>query len=166
MKKTLILNASYEPLAVVGWKRGFVLCHFSIDDEPSARVEKNYEARIDAGDGREFYKPAVIVLRRHISVRPKRIRLNSQAIFRRDDYTCQYCEKKCGPGSISVDHVIPKSKGGKDTWRNLVAACFPCNNKKGHFSLDECDMQLIRLPFTPVFPNDPNTPEEWEEYLF
>ena len=75
MKKTLILNASYEPLAVVGWKRGFVLCHFSIDDKPSARVEKNYQDQIEAGEGRIFYKPAVIVLRRHINVRPKRIRL-------------------------------------------------------------------------------------------
>ena len=166
MKKTLILNASYEPLAVVGWKRGFVLCHFSIDDKPSARVERNYEDQIEAGEGRIFYKPAVIVLRRQISIRPKRIRLNSQAVFRRDNFTCQYCAKKCSSGEISVDHVIPKSKGGKDTWRNLVAACLPCNNKKSHLSLDECGMELLRLPFTPVFPNDPDTPEEWEEYLF
>ena len=70
MKKTLILNASYEPLSVVGWKRGLILCNFSIDDQPTARLEKNYEDTINAGEGRIFHKPAVIILRRQISVRP------------------------------------------------------------------------------------------------
>ena len=151
MKKTLILNASYEPLSVVGWKRGFILCNFSIDDQPSARLEKNYEDTIDAGEGRIFHKPAVIILRRQISVRPKRIKLTSPAIFRRDNSTCQYCGVICTPNTISIDHIIPKSKGG---------------NLKGNKTLDECDLELARLPFTPVWPNDPDTPEEWEEYLF
>lgn len=166
MKKTLVLNASYEPLSVVGWKRGFILCNCSIDDKPSARVEKNYNEKIEAGEDRLFYKPAVIILRRQISVRPKRVKLTHSAIFRRDDYTCQYCEKKCSHDSISIDHIIPKSLGGRNTWRNLAAACMPCNNKKSNQTLDECEMELTRLPFTPVWPNDPDTPEEWEEYLF
>lgn len=166
MKKTLVLNASYEPLSVVGWKRGFVLCNCPIDSSPSARIEKNYDEKIEAGEGRVFYKPAVIVLRRQISVRPKRIKLTHPAIFRRDNYTCQYCEVKCSPQTISIDHIIPKSKGGKNTWANLVTACMSCNNKKSDMTLDQCEMELLRLPFIPVFPNDPNTPEEWEQYLF
>jgi hypothetical protein len=166
VKKTLVLNASYEPLSVVGWKRGFILCNCSIDDKPSARVEKNYDERIEVGDDRVFYKPAVIILRRQISVRPKRVKLTHPAIFKRDSYTCQYCEKKCSPDLVSIDHIIPKSLGGRNIWRNLVAACKPCNNKKSNQTLDECGMELIRLPFTPVWPNNLSTPEEWEEYMF
>ena len=133
MKKTLILNATYEPLTVVGWKRGFVLCNFSIDDRPTARLEKNYE---------------------------------DPAVFKRDSYQCQYCGIYCKPDVVSIDHIIPRSKGGKNKWRNLVTACKPCNNIKGDKTLDECEMELNRLPFTPVWPNDTDTPEEWEEYLF
>jgi len=166
MKKTLILNATYEPLTVVGWKRGFVLCNFSIDDRPTARLEKNYEDTISAGEGRTFYKPAVIVLRRQIPVRPKRIKLTHPAVFKRDSYQCQYCGMYCKPDVVSIDHIIPRSKGGKNKWRNLVTACKPCNNIKGDKTLDECEMELNRLPFTPVWPNDTDTPEEWEEYLF
>jgi len=166
MKKTLVLNASYEPLVIVGWKRGFVLCNFSIDNKPSARVEKEYGELIQAGENHIFYKPAVIVLRKQIPVRPKRIRLTSSAIFKRDNETCQYCGIKCGKHTISVDHIIPRARGGKNTWRNLVTACVTCNNTKGHLFLNECGMELMRLPFTPVFPNDSSTPEEWEEYLF
>ena len=166
MKKTLILNATYEPLSVVGWKRGFVLCNFSIDDRPTARLEKNYEDTINAGEGRIFYKPAVIVLRRQIPVRPKRIKLTHPAVFKRDSYRCQYCGIYCKPDVVSIDHIIPRSKGGKNKWRNLVTACKPCNNVKGDKTLDECEMELNRLPFTPVWPNDTDTPEEWEEYLF
>ena len=165
-KKTLVLNATYEPLSVVGWKRGFVLSNFSIDDRPSARVEKNYKERIKMGDNRVFYKPAVVVLRKQIPVRPRRVKLTNSAIFKRDNRVCQYCGIKCSTDVISIDHIIPKSLGGKNTWRNLVTACKPCNNKKGDRTLDECGMKLSRLPFTPVWPNNPNIPREWDGYLF
>jgi len=165
-KKTLVLNASYEALSVVSWKRGFVLANFSIDDAPSARVEKNYEEEIEVGDDRVFYKPAIVVLRRQIPVRPRRVKLTHSAIFRRDNYTCQYCGIECTADTISVDHIIPKSQGGRNTWRNLVTACKFCNNRKGHKTLDRCEMKLARLPFVPVWPNDPDIPEEWEQYLF
>ena len=165
-KKALVLNAGYEPLSVVSWKRGFVLSNFSIDGDPSARTERNYEERIAVGDGRIFYKPAVVVLRKQIPVRPRKVKLTHSAVFRRDNYTCQYCRVRCATDIISVDHVIPKFQGGKNTWRNLVTACKSCNNKKGHRTLDVCEMKLARLPFAPVWPNDPSIPEEWEGHLF
>ena len=165
MKKTLVLNSSYEPLSIVGWRKGFVLCNFSLDGSPSARVEKNYKETFSTVSS-TFKKPSVIVLRRQIPVRPRRVKLTYQAIFRRDSQVCQYCGLQCTSKVTSIDHIIPKSKGGKDTWRNLVTACFPCNNKKGSKTLDECGMSLSRLPFTPVWPNDPGIPSEWEVYLF
>ena len=165
MKKTLVLNSSYEPLSIVSWRKGFVLCNFSIDDNPTARTERNYDEMFHTVD-KAFFKPAVVVLRRQIPVRPKRVKLTHSAVFRRDNHTCQYCAVHCAGSMVSIDHVIPKSKGGRNTWNNLVTACVPCNNRKGSKTLDECGMELIRLPFTPVWPNDPNTPNEWEEYLF
>ena len=165
MKKTLVLNSSYEPISIVSWKRGFVLCNFSIDDIPTARVEKNYNETFNSIN-QQFNKPAVIVLRKQITVRPKRVKLTHRAVFARDNNICQYCGAKCTPKTISLDHVIPKSKGGKNNWQNLVTACFPRNNFKGDKTLDQTEMQLIRLPFTPVWPNDSEASPEWEEYLF
>ena len=165
MKKCLVLNCSYEPLSIIGWRKAFVLCNFSVDDRPSARVEKEYDETFNTIND-TFKKPSVIVLRKQIPIRPRRVRLSSEAVFKRDNNFCQYCGVKCNSKNISVDHIIPKSKGGKNTWSNLVTACFSCNNKKGSKTLDECGMQLNRLPFTPVWPNDPDTPEEWEDYLF
>lgn len=164
-KKTLVLNSSYESLSIVSWKKGFVLCHFSIDDTPAARVERNYDERFRTVD-QSFNKPSVIVLRKQIPVRPRRVKLTHQSVFRRDNHQCQYCEVECTSKTISIDHVIPRSRGGKNTWVNLVAACISCNNSKGSKTLDECGLELMRIPFTPVWPNYPNTPNEWEEYLF
>lgn len=165
MKKTLVLNCSYEPLSIVGWRKGFVLCNFSLDGKPSARIEKYYKETFRTVD-KVYKKPSVVVLRKQIPVRPRRVKLTHQAIFRRDNHSCQYCGIDCTSKNISIDHIIPKSKGGKNTWINLVTACVSCNNKKGSKTLDECGMALRRLPFTPVWPNDPDVPAEWEEYLF
>ena len=165
MKRTLVLNCSYEPLSIIGWRKAFVLCNFSLDNRPSARVEREYEETFRTVSA-EYKKPSVVVLRKQISVRPRRVKLSSEEVFKRDNRLCQYCGIKCTDKIISIDHIIPKSKGGRNTWNNLVTACFACNNKKGSKTLDQCDMELSRLPFTPVWPNDPDTPEEWEDYLF
>lgn len=104
-------------------------------------------------EGTKFMVPAVIRLVRAVAYRAKYLRPTRNAIFRRDRYTCQYCGDK---NKISLDHVLPISRGGKDTWENLVTACFPCNNKKGNRTPDEASMALAKQPqrWTPVFTSE------------
>jgi 5-methylcytosine-specific restriction endonuclease McrA len=75
------------------------------------------------------------------------IELSRKNIIRRDNYRCQYCGKKTS--TLTIDHVIPKSRGGTDTWDNLVAACVKCNNKKGNRTPSEANMPLLKKPRKP-----------------
>lgn len=164
-RKTLLLNSSYEPLTVISWKRAIVLCYFPVDDLPAARIEKEYEKFVRSPTS-TLKIPAVAVLRKQIKVRPRSVSLSNENVFIRDGFCCQYCGMVFPKEQLTIDHVIPRSKGGRNNWQNLVAACLPCNNAKGDKTLDELEFCLRRLPFTPPWPNIPNTPSEWEEYLF
>lgn len=90
-----------------------------------------------------FLVPTVIKLVKQISFRIYNLRPTRNAILRRDKFVCQYCGAK---NSLTVDHVIPKSKGGSNTWENLVAACITCNNRKGSKTLEETGLKLKRKP--------------------
>jgi 5-methylcytosine-specific restriction endonuclease McrA len=91
--------------------------------------------------------PTIVRLRLYIRVPYKKIVLSRKNILRRDHHKCQYCNKYDVP--LTIDHIIPKSKGGDDSWENLVAACVRCNNKKGDRSPEEAMMQLIKKPTKP-----------------
>jgi 5-methylcytosine-specific restriction endonuclease McrA len=98
----------------------------------------------------------------------RRILLSRKNVLRRDGQRCQYCGNR---DSLTVDHVYPKSRGGPDTWENLVAACVPCNNRKGNRTPDEANMKLRRRPFRPshvMFIRDyvGSLEETWKPYLF
>ena len=75
--------------------------------------------------------------------------LNNAALFRRDDYICLYCGRRCRESMLSRDHVTPVSRGGRDVWNNVVTACKPCNSFKGNRTPEECGSQLLAVPFTP-----------------
>lgn len=91
----------------------------------------------------KFLVPALIRLTKQVAFRALQIRPTRNAIFKRDKYTCQYCGEK---SRISLDHVLPVSRGGKNTWENLVTACFSCNNKKGNRTPEEANMKLLTQP--------------------
>ncbi|HJY63569.1 MAG TPA: HNH endonuclease [Ignavibacteria bacterium] len=91
--------------------------------------------------------PTIVRLRIYIRVPYKKIVLSRKNILRRDHHKCQYCNKSDLP--LTIDHIVPKSKGGDDSWENLVAACVRCNNKKGDRSPEEALMPLIRRPNKP-----------------
>lgn len=105
---------------------------------------------IDQG---KFLVPALIRLTQKIAFRAMQIRPSRNAIFRRDKHTCQYCGDKT---KISLDHVLPVSRGGKNTWENLVTACFSCNNRKGNKTPEEAGMKLLSTPkhWSPAIPPD------------
>lgn len=95
--------------------------------------------------------PQVILLINYDDVYHTSIRFSQRAIYRRDQYTCQYCEKKLTGKELSVDHIIPVSKGGANNFMNCVTACKQCNNRKANFEAHEVGMTLIKKPINPTW---------------
>jgi len=116
-----------------------------------------------------FPFPTVIRLNSYIRVPFLKVLLNRKNILKRDGYKCAYCGRSDLP--LTIDHVIPRSKGGKDTWENLVAACYRCNNKKGNRTPAEANMPLLIKPYRPThimfIKNSVNRLDEsWKPFLF
>ena len=122
---------------------------------------------------RSFRLPAVIKLR--VYIRPYlslSVRLSRQNIFLRDGHVCQYCRKKLPEKRLTVDHVMPMSRGGRHEWTNVVTACSQCNNRKGAKSVEAAGMTLATRPLKPRWlPNrdlegeDGRMPPAWQPYL-
>jgi len=138
MSKVLVLNASYEPLNITSWRRAVVL----IIKGKAERVEHN--SKFVYAD---FPLPTVIRLRHYVRIPYKDIPLTRRNLLQRDNHTCQYCNF-AGDG-LTLDHVIPRSRGGGDTWENMVTACVRCNVKKGNRTPREADMPLLSHPRKP-----------------
>ena len=163
--RVLVLNASYEPLNVCTVRRALVL------------ILKEKAEVLERGDGvlrsetMRIDRPEVIRLISFVRV-PRDIhrrRITRKAVLARDGWTCQYCGSD--KHSLTVDHVIPRSRGGESVWENIVASCAPCNRKKGNRLPQEIRMHPKRRPRPPgptVFIRiaAPRTPAAWEPYLF
>lgn len=113
--------------------------------------------------------PTIVRLRVYIRVPYKKIVLSRKNIMRRDNHRCQYCKRT--DLALTIDHIIPKSKGGDDSWENLIAACVKCNNKKGDRTPDEANMPLLKKPSKPshiTFMKHfiGRIDEEWKPYLY
>jgi len=137
----LVLNGNYEPLNVCTTKRsmGLILAD-------KAMVVENGRGFIHTVS-RAFERPSVIRLF-YVVRRPRpRVRLSKREVLRRDEYRCQYCGQRMG--RLTIDHVVPRSRGGVHSWKNLVAACPQCNRRKGGRTLAEARMKLLRQPFEP-----------------
>lgn len=93
--------------------------------------------------------PEVILIPRYDGMPAQGITFSRKNIYKRDNYTCQYCGRKPGSCELSIDHIIPRSRGGRSDWANCVLACVECNKKKGNKTLDETGMKLQRKPFRP-----------------
>ena len=161
--KVLVLNQSYEPLMVINAKRAIVL----IIKEKVKMLEK-YSDNIRSVQN-SFDLPSVIRLNFYVHLKYKDIVLNRRNILKRDDYRCQYCAKQATP--LTIDHIVPKNKGGKDSWENLVAACSKCNTRKGDTLLKHMDMKLLKKPRKPsklfqlqTYVNKKQ--DNWKQYLF
>ena len=161
--KVLVLNQSYEPLMVINAKRAIVL----IIKEKVKMLEK-YSENIRSVQN-SFDLPSVIRLNFYVHLKYKDIVLNRRNILKRDDYRCQYCAKQATP--LTIDHIVPKNKGGKDSWENLVAACSKCNTRKGDTLLKHMDMKLLKKPRKPsklfqlqTYVNKKQ--DNWKQYLF
>lgn len=138
MSKVLVLNASYEPLNITSWRRAVIL----LLKGKAEQLEHNGHYLY-----RDFPLPSVIRLRYYVRVPYKEIPLTRRHILDRDRHTCQYCHYR--GEQLTLDHVIPRSRGGGDTWENLVTACVRCNVKKGNRTPKEANMTLQTSPRKP-----------------
>ncbi len=141
--KVLVLNSNYEPLNVSTMRRAIRLLVLQ-----KAEMVYSYDGQVIRSSSRAFPKPSVIRLKYYIGIR-REIPLTKRNILKRDNYTCQYCGRRDLP--LTIDHVIPKRMGGKDTWENLVCACVECNNKKGDRTPEQAGMKLLKKPRKPSY---------------
>jgi 5-methylcytosine-specific restriction endonuclease McrA len=145
MSKVLVLNATYEPISFVTLKRAVVL----LLKEKAEVIEANVERKLRA-EKTTFPYPLVIRLVTYVPVpRFFNLPLSRRSLLSRDNYTCQYCGSTEHP--LTIDHVIPKSRGGKTEWTNVVAACVSCNRKKGNKLPVEARMIPKHPPAKPAY---------------
>ncbi|MDJ0797377.1 MAG: HNH endonuclease [Calothrix sp. MO_167.B12] len=162
MGKVLVLNASYEPLNITSWRRATVL----VIKGKAERIEHNGKMVYT-----DFPLPTVIRLRHYVRVPYKEIPLTRRNILHRDGHTCQYCGYT--GDELTLDHVVPRSRGGGDSWDNMVTACVRCNVKKGSRTPQEARMPLHHQPRRPysslyfeVSKHLKNgLHEEWQKYV-
>jgi 5-methylcytosine-specific restriction endonuclease McrA len=161
VSRSLVLNATYEPLCVVSSRRAVVLVL-------SEKAEVLHASEEDMRSERLALKvPSVIRLRYFVKVPfRRRAALNRRAVFARDGGRCQYC----GGAAESIDHIVPRAKGGPHTWENVVAACRACNTAKRDRLLSETSMVLRRRPTVPreltwITVAVGTIPPHWEPYL-
>jgi len=161
--KALKLDATYRPIEVIDAIEALVLCIIG-----KAKALETYTKEISS-PSKVFKIPAVIVLKNIVRYQFTGIICNKQNVFWRDQNTCQYCSKKFSAEYLTVDHVLPKSRGGKKSWTNLVAACKKCNQKKGCRTPQECDMIPIRKPTKPktsILKTTNHISDLWKNYLW
>ena len=159
----LVLNQDFSALTVCSVQRAVVLIHLR-----KAELVESLPGHVLRSPTVSFPWPSIVRLKFYVRVPYRRIMLSRKNILRRDNFRCQYCGVR---ESLTVDHVVPKSRGGQDTWKNLVAACTGCNNKKGSRTPDEARMPLRRKPFRPshvMFIRDyvGTVEDTWKPYLF
>jgi len=159
----LVLNNDYRALTVTSVQRATVLVLLQKADLIQAT-----DRRFIRSASLKLPWPSIVRLRVYVRVPYKKIMLTRKNVMRRDGSQCQYCGCR---DRLTIDHVRPKSRGGRDTWENLVAACVPCNNTKGNKTPDEADMKLSRKPFRPsyvMYIRDfvGSMDDTWKPYLF
>lgn len=138
----LVLNANFEPLNVCDVRRAVSLLMTG-----KARLLEDGIGGIHTARA-TFPRPSVIKLENMVRRPRARVKLSKREVFRRDNYTCQYCGKRTS--HLTIDHVIPRHRGGGHRWDNLVAACPTCNRRKGGRTHTEAGMPLKRRPAEPA----------------
>lgn len=160
--RTLVLNAGFEPLAVVSFKRALVLVMNGKASIVAADPDNPVIGLHGAWD-----RPSVILLRRYVRIPNSRlVPVSRRGILRRDAQHCGYC----GNTATTIDHILPKSRGGKDTWENLVACCLRCNNIKSDRTPAEMGWSLRTRPQPPhgttwLVRGVERSQPQWDEFL-
>ena len=163
--RTLVLDSTYFPVRIVNWQKAMILLLTG-----RAEMVTEYNDRRIMGVSNSFSLPKILRLyARHKSDR--KVKFSRHNVFWRDSFKCQYCYKIHSGTQLTIDHVLPQSRGGKTTWENVVSACAPCNTKKGNKLPHEANMKLYKKPAQPKWSPQiclrlkKDDPEEWYQWV-
>jgi 5-methylcytosine-specific restriction endonuclease McrA len=166
--RTLVLDQSYQPHRVVSWQRAVTMLF-----QGKVEVLEEYDEDIRSVSI-TIRMPAVIRLLRRVIGRKKAVKFSRINVATRDDFRCQYCHAKHPLSKLTYDHVVPRARGGKTTWENIVMACYGCNEKKADRTPRQAGMRLRKEPVKPkslpvvFFRIDPQAtlPEQWVNWTY
>ncbi len=165
--RTLLLTQGYEPIKIIPWQRAMVLLTLDKVD-----VVEEYDAAIRTT--RIVIKvPAVVRLRKSFRRHAKPVKFSRVNIYARDGYRCQYCGVKCTTDQLTYDHVVPRSRGGRTSWENIVSCCCACNARKAARTPAEAKMKLRSVPARPAWMpavqiqvSRSSVPDAWRDYVY
>ena len=165
--RTLLLTQGYEPIQIISWQRAITL--LSLD---KVDVVEEYDAEIRAAS-LVLRVPAVVRLRKAYRRFAKPVKFSRVNIYARDGYRCQYCGMTCTIDELTYDHVIPRSRGGRTCWENIVSACYVCNRRKANRTPAEAGMTLRTTPVRPTWMpavqirvSARSVPDAWRDYVY
>ena len=165
--RTLVLSQGFEPVRVVSWQRALTLLFLG-----KVEVLEEYDRDVKA-TSIVIKIPAVVRLLRAFRRHPRPVRFSRINIYGRDEYRCQYCGIKGGVFDLTIDHILPRSRGGRTVAENLCAACFACNQRKGNRTPEEARMPLLTNPAALTYGIErasmchaAESRTEWRKYLF
>lgn len=166
--KVMVLNRNWVPVSIATLQRAITLLFSEhVNGEPKARiVDASDQFRLYTWDDwsklrpaegeafitgyRDRFKvPELVLLSQYDKMPQQTVRFSRRQIYRRDDYTCQYCNSRPGSEELTIDHIMPKSRGGLTTWENCVLACWKCNMRKADKTPEEARLKLLRKPHKP-----------------
>lgn len=159
----MVLNQNYEPLTLCNVKRAIILAYLG-----KVEIISRVDGKKINSVSRSFDCPSIVRLGYFVKVPYKKIILSRKNVLKRDNHKCQYCGST---NNLTIDHIIPKSRGGEDSWENLVTACIRCNNKKGDRTPEEAGMVLISKPKKPshitfIKSSAGKVLEDWKPFLY
>lgn len=168
-----MLNADGSPISIIPWQRALAL----VLNDKLVQLDFYAECKVRDGRGIAYPVPAVVMLRKYVHRPHHTVPFSRRNILIRDSLTCQYCGRVCEPKELTLDHVIPRSRwtgqGGPTVWTNVVAACEPCNKRKGDRLCEQAGMFPMQSPVKPkhgdlfigLSPWREKIPQEWGPFL-
>lgn len=164
----LVLNTTYEVVNICNVKRAIILIFKGV-----AVVEEEDKNRFVHSPSVRFPIPLVIRITSYLKMPYKQVVFSRKHILMRDNFSCQYCGETFPASELTLDHIIPKSRGGETRWENVVACCKTCNNKKGQRTLYEAKMNLVKKPGIPNYiffihlaKYIGQETDEWQKYIY
>jgi len=165
-RRVLVLDQSYQPHRIVSWQRA--ICMLVAGTVESV---EDYDEEIRS-PSITMMMPSVVRMLKKTRTKKASIKFSRENVRTRDGFQCQYCAGHFDAHELNYDHVLPRSRGGKTTWENVVSACYDCNAKKADRTPDEAGMKLLRTPRKPVWLpvttkrfNVVAMPEQWRPYM-